>query len=79
MNKVLEPHRRAALEWIEHVFSEDEGRRYWKHTWPTVKAEMVDSVARDIAQGDIVCFRTANGETNMFTIKLKRKFKKPTL
>ncbi len=79
MHKVLEPHRRAALEFVEHVFSEEEGISRWKHTWPVVKSQMVSAVAKDIAQGDIVGFHDRNGETQMFTIQIKRKFKKPTL
>lgn len=79
MQKVLEPHKLAALEFVEHVFTEAEGESHWKHTWPVVKSQMVAAVARDIAQGHIVGLHRMPHDTQMFTIKLKRKFKKPTL
>jgi hypothetical protein len=79
MHKVLEPHKRAALESVEHVFTEDKGISQWKQTWPVVKSQMIAAVAVDIAQGHIVGLQIRDGETQMFTIKLKRKFKKPTL
>ncbi len=79
MHKVLEPHKRAALEFVEHVFTDEEGTAHWKHTWPVVKAEMVAAVAKDLAQGNIVGLHGRANATQMFTLVVKRKFKKPTL
>lgn len=79
MHKVLEPHKRAAIEFIEHIFTEDDGISRWKHTWPMVKADMVANAAKSIAQGDIVGLHSREDEAHMFIIQIKRKFKKPTL